>query len=151
MAQSSTKQFAVVTGASSGIGYELAKQFAQNGFDLLIVSAGDRINDTAQDIQTDGVRVEAVQADLATHEGVHKLLSAIESSGRPVDAIAINAGVGVSGRFVETDLGEELNMVALNVTSTVHIAKYMVKDMVGSRERAHSVHGVDCGYDADTL
>ena len=130
MPTSSSKQFAVVTGASSGIGYELAKQFAQNGFDLLIVSAGERINSAAQDIQSLGANVEPVQADLATHEGVHKLLSAIKSTGRPVDAAAINAGVGVSGRFVETDLAEELNMVALNVTSTLHLAKHIVKDMV---------------------
>ncbi|MGI8741976.1 MAG: SDR family NAD(P)-dependent oxidoreductase [Bryobacteraceae bacterium] len=130
MPASSTKQFAVVTGASSGIGYELAKQFAQNGFDLLIVSEGDRINTAGHEIEALGANVEAMQADLATHEGVHKLLSAIQSSGRPVTAIAINAGVGVSGRFVETDLGQELKMVALNVTSTLHLAKYMVKDMV---------------------
>ncbi len=130
MAISSTKQFALVTGASSGIGYELAKQFAQNGFDLLIVSAGERIDSAAKDIQGSGANIQAVQADLATHEGVHKLLSAIQASGRPVDAAAINAGVGVSGRFVETDLAEELNMVALNVTSTLHLAKYIVKDMV---------------------
>ncbi len=61
---------------------------------------------------------------------MHKLQSAIQSSGRPVDAIAINAGVGVSGRFVETDLGKELNMVDLNVTSTLHLAKFIVKEMV---------------------
>src|ERR1700761_229194 len=101
MATPSTRSFAVVTGASTGIGYELAKQFAQNGFDLLIVSAGDRINTAAHQIQALGANVEAVQADLATHEGVHQLLSAIQSSARPVDAVAINAGVGVSGRFVE--------------------------------------------------
>ena len=130
MATSSTKQFAVVTGASAGIGFELAKQFAENGFDLLIVAGGDRISTAADEIQMLGAKVEAVQADLATHDGVHKLLSAIQSSGRAIDAVAINAGVGVSGRFVETDLSEELNMVALNVTSTVHLAKYMVKDMV---------------------
>lgn len=130
MATSSTKQYAIVTGASSGIGFELAKQFAQNGFDLLIVSASDRIGTAAEEIQMLGATVETVQADLATHEGVHKLLSAIQLSGRAVDAAAINAGVGVSGRFVETDLGEELNMVALNVTATLHLAKYIVKDMV---------------------
>jgi short-subunit dehydrogenase len=130
MATSSTTQFAVVTGASSGIGYELAKQFAQNGFDLLIVSGSDRIHSAAQEMRTLGADVEAAQIDLATHEGVHKLLSTLQSSGRPVDAVALNAGVGVSGRFVETDLAEELNMVALNVTSTLHLAKYIVKDMV---------------------
>ncbi len=126
----SDKQFAVVTGASSGIGYELAKQFAQNGFDVLISSGSGAIDTAASDIEALGATAQVVQADLATHEGVHKLLAAIKSAGRPVDAIAINAGVGVSRRFVETDLGEELNMVALNVTSTVHIAKHIVKDMV---------------------
>jgi short-subunit dehydrogenase len=125
-----TNKFAVVTGASSGIGYELAKQFAQNGFDLLIVSEGERIGDAAYDISPLGTKVEAIQANLATHEGVHKLLHAIESAGRPLDAIAINAGVGVSGRFIDTDLAEELNMVSLNVVSTLHLAKYVVKDMV---------------------
>jgi uncharacterized protein len=132
MTEHSTKQFAVVTGASSGIGFELAKQFAQNNFDLLIVSAGERIDAAATEIDKlgTGVKVKAVQADLATHEGVHSLLSAIQSHGRAIDAIAINAGVGVSGPFAETDLSEELKMVALNVASTVHLAKYVVKDMV---------------------
>ncbi len=130
MTTSSAKQFAVVTGASAGIGFELAKQFAENGFDLLIVSAGERINTAAREIQMLGAKVEPVEADLATHEGVHKLLSAIHSAGRPLDAAAINAGVGVSGRFIETDLAQELNMVALNVTGTLHLAKYIVKDMV---------------------
>lgn len=125
----SSNQFALVTGASSGIGYELAKQFAQHGFDLLIVSEGDRIHTAAQEIQSAGTHVEALQADLASHEGTHKLLSAIQSGGRPLDAAALNAGVGVSGRFIETDLAEELNMVALNVTSTLHLAKHIVKDM----------------------
>lgn len=130
MATTPTKQFALVTGASSGIGFELAKQFAQNGFDLLITSGGDRIHSAANELNGSGTKVEVVEADLATHEGVHKLLSAIQSSSRPLDAAAINAGVGVSGRFLETDLAEELNMIALNVTSTVHLAKYIVRDMV---------------------
>jgi len=125
-----TRQLALVTGASSGIGFELAKQFAQNGFDLLIVSGGDRIHPAAAELKAQGANVKAVEADLATHEGVHKLLEAIHSDGRQLDAAALNAGVGVSGRFLETDLGEELNMIALNVTSTVHIAKYIARDMV---------------------
>jgi uncharacterized protein len=130
MATSSARQFAVVTGASSGIGYELAKQFAQNGFDLLITSGSDAIGTAARDIEALGAAVEVVQADLATHEGVHKLQAAIQAAGRPVDAAALNAGVGVSGRFAETDLKEELNMVELNVVSTLHLAKFIVKEMV---------------------
>lgn len=130
MATPSEKQFAVVTGASSGIGFELARQFAQNNFDVMIVSAGDRIETAAAELRSMGANVEAVQADLAKHEGVHALLAAIKATGRPLDAVAINAGVGVSGAFVETDLHEELNMVALNVTSTLHLAKHVVKNMV---------------------
>lgn len=124
------KQFAVVTGASSGIGYELAKQFAQNDFDLLIAAEDSGVTNAARDLEALGAKVQAVQVDLAAHEGVHTLQSAIQSAGRPVDAITINAGVGVSGRFAETDLAAEMNMVKLNVVSTLHLAKFMVKEMV---------------------
>ena len=133
MTTSSTRQFALVTGASSGIGFELAKQFAENGSDLLIVSDSGRINTAAEEIRMLGANIQAIEADLATHEGVHTLLSAIQTGKRPVDAAAINAGVGVSGPFVETDLEKELNMIALNVTFAVHLAKYIVKEMVARR------------------
>lgn len=129
MATSSTRPFAVVTGASSGIGLELAKQFAQNGFDLLIAAEGSGINDAARQLETLGAQVEPVQVNLAEHEGTHQLLAAIENAGRPVDAVAINAGVGVSGRFIETDLAAEMNMVRLNVMSVLHLTKYMAKEM----------------------
>ncbi len=130
MATTTNNQFALVTGASSGIGYELAKQFAQNGFDLLIASESDRIHIAAGDLQALGANVEVVQTDLAQHDGVHQVLSAIKSIGRPIDAAAINAGVGVTGRFIETDLAAEMNMVHLNVLSTLHLAKHIVKEMV---------------------
>ena len=130
MATSSTRPFAVVTGASSGIGFELAKQFAQNGFDLLIVSGGDGIHQAARDLSALGAQVDALQVNLAEHEGTHQLISAIEAAGRPLDAIALNAGVGVSGRFVETDLKEEMDMVRLNVMSVLHTVKYAAKAMV---------------------
>jgi uncharacterized protein len=126
---SSARPFAVVTGASSGIGYELAKQFAQNGFDLLIASAGDSIHETAEKLEALGARVQPVQVNLAEHNGTHQLISAIEDAGRPLDAIALNAGVGVSGRFIETDLKEEMDMVRLNVMSVLHTVKYAAKKM----------------------
>jgi short-subunit dehydrogenase len=72
-----------------------------------------------------------VQADLATYDGVETLYNQIKATGRPVDAIAINAGVGVGGDFArETDLKDELNLINLNVVSSVHLAKRVVKDMV---------------------
>ena len=131
MATSSNgKPFAVVTGASRGIGFELAKQFAQNGFDLLIAADSELVESAATDLEALGASVESVQVDLAKHEGTHQLIEAIEGTGKQVDAIALNAGVGVSGRFVETDLKEEMDMVRLNVMSVLHLAKWSVQHMV---------------------
>lgn len=129
---SSIIPLAVVTGASNGIGYELAKQFAQNGFDLLITATGPSIDEVASEIaQTSKSEIVTVQADLATYEGVETLYNKIKATGRPVDAIAINAGVGINGDFArETDLQDELNIINLNVVSSVHLAKRVVKDMV---------------------
>ena len=123
-------QLAVVTGASSGIGYNLAKVFAENGFDLVVASNGDRLDDARADFEALGVKVTAVQADLASYDGVDKFWKHVESLDRPVDAAAINAGVGVGGLFAETDLKEEINLVRLNVEGTVHITKHAVKHMV---------------------
>ena len=130
MANASTRPLAVVTGASNGIGYELAKQFAQNGFDLVVTSTGPSIEQAAQTFEQLGAQVKTVQADLATYDGVETLYQEIQATGRPVEAIAINAGVGVGGKFTETDLQAELNLIELNVTSSVHLAKRVVKDMV---------------------
>src|SRR4051794_6593595 len=135
MNNQTNRPFAVVTGASSGIGYELAKQFAQHGFDLLITSAGSGIETAAANLDQFGTSVEPFQADLADYDGVEKLFSAIEATNRPVDAIAINAGVGVSGDFArQTDLKAELNLISLNVTSTVHLAKRVLPDMVSRNQ-----------------
>lgn len=128
------RPLAVVTGASSGIGYELARVFANNGYDLIVVSGTQGIDKAARDLGTAGkTEVLAIQADLAQYSGVEKLWRAVEDTGRPLDAIAINAGVGVGGKFYETDLEEELNLIELNVTSTVHLAKRVVRHMVPRR------------------
>lgn len=133
MANPWNRQLAVVTGASSGIGYELARQFAQHGFDLLITSESERIINAAESLQSLGTNIESVRADLATYDGVEQLYAKIKSTGRPVDAIAINAGVGVGGDFARaTDLDAELNLIHLNVISPVHLAKRIIKDMLVS-------------------
>ncbi len=125
-----SEKLAVVTGASSGIGYWLAKDLAGRGYDLVVCSAGDRLGKAVGDFKSSGVEVYKVQADLASLKGVDSLWKAVLELGRPVDVACINAGVGVGGLFAETDLAEELNMVNLNCTGTVHLAKYVVKHMV---------------------
>ena len=123
-------QLAVVTGASSGIGYNLAKVFAENGFDLVIASHGERLEKAEADFTALGASVTAIHADLASREGVDTFWKGVEAVGRPVDAAAINAGVGVGGLFAETSLDAEINMVRLNVEGTMHIAKHVVRHMV---------------------
>lgn len=124
-----SRPFAIVTGASSGIGFELAHELASRGYDLAICSAGDRLERAEERLKARGAEVLAVQADLATREGVKQFWDAAVSLGREIDIACINAGVGVGGLFAETDLDAELSMVNLNCTGTVQLAKYVVQHM----------------------
>ena len=121
---------AVVTGASSGIGLELARQFAEHGFDLVVAAEDERIERAASDLRTPDTEVVGVRADLATAEGVEELALRVHATGRPVEALAVNAGVGVSGRFVESDLQAHLALIGLNVTGAVHLTGLILPAMV---------------------
>lgn len=132
--QTSKAKLAVITGASSGIGFELAKQFASHGYDLLIVSADDRIHQTADGLKEFGTEVQSFKCDLTDAQCVIQVYREIKQTGRPVDALVLNAGVGVNGRFWETEYTEELNLIELNVISTVHLAKLVVRDMVTHKQ-----------------
>ncbi len=123
-------QLAVVTGASMGIGYNLAKVFAENGFDLVLASEPDGLAKAEADFKALGVQVKTVAADLSKYEEVMRFWGEVEAMGRPVDAIAINAGIGVGGLFAETDLDKEVRLIRTNVEGTVHLAKHAVKHMV---------------------
>jgi short-subunit dehydrogenase len=129
MAKVSDRRFAVVTGASSGIGLELAKQFLANQFDVMIVADGADIHDVARQLHRDDVRVYPQEVDLATREGVEQLCRVLDDLRRPIDAIALNAGVGVGGPFLETDLEAEIRMIRLNCESVVRLAKYALRQM----------------------
>jgi short-subunit dehydrogenase len=125
-----TRPFAVITGASRGIGFELARVFAENGFDLLI-NAEDDLSDAQRSLANEEAQIEAVRADLSKPKGVEKLYERIQKAGRPVDAIALNAGIGEGGDFTrDTSLGQELELIDLNVRSTVHLSKLVLSDMV---------------------
>lgn len=128
---STPRPLAAVTGASTGIGYELARQFAQRGYDLVVCADDIDIESAARAFEADGAKVRALKLDLRTYEGVERFYEEIRATGSPLEAIAINAGVGVAGDFArETDLREELAMIQLNVVSTVHLAKLAAADMV---------------------
>lgn len=125
------RQLAVVTGASSGIGFELAKVFAEEGFDLLIAAEDGELTTALDELKGSGVSVEAHRVDLATEAGVIELYRHIQNTGRPVDALALNAGIGAGGAFAtETELADELKLIDLNVRGTVHLCKLVVADMV---------------------
>ncbi|MGN6255920.1 MAG: SDR family NAD(P)-dependent oxidoreductase [Solirubrobacterales bacterium] len=129
------RPFAVVTGASSGIGFELAKVFAENGFDLLITAEDEEIEAAQRELNQLTAGVECTRLDLSAEEGVERLYERIKATARPVDAIALNAGVGAGGDFArETDLRKELRLIDLNVRSTVQLCKLVVQDMVARDE-----------------
>lgn len=126
---SSIRPLAVVTGASSGIGYELAKLFAQDGYDLVI--AADRpLAEAEQGLRSCGAQqVTSVQADLATKDGVHQLVDAIKGLSRPVDALCANAGHGLGGAFLDQDIDDALHVINTNVVGTTHLVWHLAKGM----------------------
>lgn len=124
------RPLAVVTGASTGIGLELAKECARRGFDAIVAADEPRIHDAAAEIRAEGGHVSPVEVDLRTAAGVEHLHDAIRTTGRVPDALLVNAGIGVSGAFHETPLDEHLGVIALNVTSLVHLAHLVLPSMV---------------------
>lgn len=125
-----TRPFALVTGASSGIGFELATICAREGFDLLVVADMPEIHAASERFRALGVAVTSLQADLATAEGVDKLWAA--AAGRPVDALLANAGHGLGGAFLDQDFTAVRHVIDTNVTGTVHLVQKVGRSM---RER----------------
>ena len=126
-APTSSRRLAVVTGASSGIGRELAICCARDGFDLVVAADEAAIETAAQAFRALGAQVDAVQADLATRAGVDQLVAAI--GGRRVDALLANAGHGLGHGFLEQDFDEIRHVIDTNIVGTLDLVHRVAKGM----------------------
>lgn len=121
------KPYAIVTGASTGIGRALAHQCADHGFDLLIVADEAEIEAAAAELRATGVKVDSLVADLSTVEGVDQLIQA--TGGRPVDALLANAGRGLGEAFLDQDWTEVRKVIDTNVVGTTYLLQKAGRDM----------------------
>jgi short-subunit dehydrogenase len=134
------RPLAVVTGASSGIGFALAVEFLQHGHDVVIAADTDAIMTAAQDLDAlpsangEHAEVYPVECDLATPEGVEHLANTVAALGRPVEHLAVNAGVGVNGAFADTSLDDHLRLLELNVSGAVRLTGRLLPSMVARGE-----------------
>lgn len=138
------RPLAVVTGASSGIGYEIAKICAGKGMNLVIVSDEREIHDAAQRFRGMGVTVDAVQADLATMDGVNQLMQVI--AGRPVSALVANAGRGLGRAFLDQDWNDIRRVIDTNVTGTVYLLQRIGQEMRARNEGRILIVGSIAGF-----
>jgi uncharacterized protein len=137
------KPLAVVTGASSGIGYELALRCAREGFDL-VLAADTEIGPAADACRALGAGVDAIETDLATLEGVDELYETI--GGRPVDALIANAGHGLGHGFLDQDFDDIRHVVDTNITGTIYLIHQVGRDMRARRQGRILITGSIAGY-----
>src|SRR4051812_9374378 len=122
-----SRQLAIVTGASTGIGYEFALQCAERGFDLIVAADEPAIRDVLEPIRARGAAVEAVETDLSTIEGVDKLYAT--AAGRPIDALLANAGRGQGGAFLDQEFSAARQVIDTNITGTIYLVQKVARDM----------------------
>jgi len=127
------QSLAVLTGASSGIGLELAKQFAQHGFELLLCADSDRIRSVSEEFTRSGKQASFVQADLAKPEGVRELYETVQARRVAPEVLAVNAGIGIGDAFLNRPWEDALQLLQLNVISSVHLTRLIVPNMVARR------------------
>ncbi len=141
---SQANKFAVVTGASAGIGLELARECATNGFDVLVCSDSASINEVGPSLRNANASVEAVQADLSGPEGVDKLYAAI--GGRKVDVLMANAGRGLGHAFLDQDVAAFRSVVDTNITGTLLLLHKVGRDMRAAKSGRILITGSIAGF-----
>lgn len=136
-----SRQTALITGASSGIGREFAKLFAADRYDLVVVARDQtRLEQLKADLEgAHGVTVHVLPADLADPAAPTRVHEAVTRDGIQVDVLVNNAGFGGYGLFQDTDLEHELRMIQVNVTAVVHLSKLFVREMV-ARGNGHIIN-----------
>lgn len=139
-----TGPFAVVTGASSGIGYELARCCARRGYDLVIAADEPQIEIAAQQLRGEGAEVTAVLADLSTPDGVGQVCAAL--GGRRVDVLCANAGRGLGHAFLDQDFADIQRVVETNVTGTLHLLHRVGRIMRAQGEGRILITGSISGF-----
>jgi short-subunit dehydrogenase len=128
----SNGKLAIVTGASTGIGFEIAHIAAQEGYDLLVVADEPLIANAADDLKAHGTNVVSVEADLATFEGNDQLLHA--ANGRPIDILVANAGRGLGRPFVDQEVTDWRRVIDTNITGTTYLLQKVAQQMVKRNE-----------------
>lgn len=139
-----TKKLAVVTGASTGIGLELARCCAKGGFNLVIAANEPELDNAAEELRDQGADVETVQADLATLEGNDRLYEKI--AGRPVAALLANAGRGLGKGFLDQNFGDVRYVVDTNITGTIYLIQKIGRDMRAKGEGKILITGSIAGF-----
>lgn len=137
-------KLAIITGASTGIGFELATLAANDGYDLIVVADEPLIEASARDFEQFGTDVISVQADLSTFDGVDTLLAA--TNGRRIDLLAANAGIGTGGAFLDQEVANWRHSIDTNVTGTVYLLQKVLKDMIATGQGKVLVTGSIAGY-----
>ena len=137
-------KFAIITGASTGIGFELATLAAKNGYDILVVANEPLIDAAAEDFKQFGTDVRSVEADLSTIDGVDQLLSA--AGGRTVDLLCANAGHGLGHAFLDQSVADWRHVIDTNITGTAYLLQKTLRDMVARNDGKVLVTGSIAGY-----
>jgi short-subunit dehydrogenase len=143
MATSAQRPLAIVTGASSGIGRELARKAARSGFDL-IIAADQPLGEIVSELSEFGAHVQTVEADLATMRGVEQLCTA--AAGRPIAALMANAGHGLGRGFLDQDFDEVTHVINTNITGTIYLIQKVGKQMCQQGAGRILITGSIAGY-----
>lgn len=125
------KGYVLITGASSGIGYELAELFAADGYPLIVVARSEKkLLELKAKAEQRGVAVHVFVKDLTQPQQVKELYEEVQQQGLFVDILVNNAGFGGFGLFHERELAEELDMIQVNITALTHLTRLFLPAMI---------------------